>query len=131
MESITSHIAEFISLINFNKTSLYRSVIITCLIPFTWNVIARNEYKYQSFSKFFPSRRFANYVLAFSIFTSSLYRDYLFKIAVDEQSEWAVLHQVKFLSIPLFLVGNVLVLSSMWKLGVSGTYLGDYFGICK
>ena len=26
-------------------------------------------------------------------------------------------------------VGNTLVLSSMWALGVTGTYLGDYFGI--
>lgn len=26
-------------------------------------------------------------------------------------------------------LGNVLVLSSMWALGVTGTYLGDYFGI--
>lgn len=25
--------------------------------------------------------------------------------------------------------GNVLVLSSMWVLGITGTYLGDYFGI--
>jgi methylene-fatty-acyl-phospholipid synthase len=29
----------------------------------------------------------------------------------------------------LFACGNVLVLSSMWALGVTGTYLGDYFGI--
>ena len=29
----------------------------------------------------------------------------------------------------LFLFGNVLVVSSMWALGVTGTYLGDYFGI--
>jgi phosphatidylethanolamine N-methyltransferase len=29
----------------------------------------------------------------------------------------------------LFVSGNVLVLSSMWALGVTGTYLGDYFGI--
>lgn len=29
----------------------------------------------------------------------------------------------------LLLSGNVLVLSSMWALGVTGTYLGDYFGI--
>lgn len=26
-------------------------------------------------------------------------------------------------------VGNTLVLSSMWALGITGTYLGDYFGI--
>lgn len=25
--------------------------------------------------------------------------------------------------------GNTLVLSSMWALGITGTYLGDYFGI--
>jgi phosphatidylethanolamine/phosphatidyl-N-methylethanolamine N-methyltransferase len=29
----------------------------------------------------------------------------------------------------LIATGNVLVLSSMWALGVTGTYLGDYFGI--
>ena len=29
----------------------------------------------------------------------------------------------------LLLSGNVLVLTSMWALGVTGTYLGDYFGI--
>ena len=29
----------------------------------------------------------------------------------------------------LFAAGNVLVLTSMWALGVTGTYLGDYFGI--
>jgi phosphatidylethanolamine N-methyltransferase len=29
----------------------------------------------------------------------------------------------------LIAAGNILVLSSMWALGVTGTYLGDYFGI--
>ena len=29
----------------------------------------------------------------------------------------------------LIVAGNTLVLSSMWALGVTGTYLGDYFGI--
>lgn len=28
-----------------------------------------------------------------------------------------------------FLAGSILVLSSMYKLGVVGTYLGDHFGI--
>jgi phosphatidylethanolamine N-methyltransferase len=32
-------------------------------------------------------------------------------------------------AIPLFLTGNVLVLTSMYALGITGTYLGDYFGI--
>ena len=29
----------------------------------------------------------------------------------------------------LLVSGNVLVLTSMWALGITGTYLGDYFGI--
>jgi methylene-fatty-acyl-phospholipid synthase len=36
---------------------------------------------------------------------------------------------VKPFAAGLFLSGNILVLSSMWALGVTGTYLGDYFGI--
>ena len=36
---------------------------------------------------------------------------------------------MKYAAAGIFLVGNVLVLSSMWALGVTGTYLGDYFGI--
>jgi phosphatidylethanolamine N-methyltransferase len=29
----------------------------------------------------------------------------------------------------LFVVGQVLVITSTWALGVTGTFLGDYFGI--
>lgn len=36
---------------------------------------------------------------------------------------------VKSFAIVIFLSGNLLVLSSMWALGITGTYLGDYFGI--
>jgi phosphatidylethanolamine N-methyltransferase len=33
------------------------------------------------------------------------------------------------LAVALFISGNVLVLTSMYALGITGTYLGDYFGI--
>lgn len=33
------------------------------------------------------------------------------------------------LSYAFFGIGTTLVLSSMWALGITGTYLGDYFGI--
>ena len=35
----------------------------------------------------------------------------------------------KALAVALIGSGNILVLSSMWALGITGTYLGDYFGI--
>lgn len=47
---------------------------------------------------------------------------------MNDQPYYAPLHQ-PLLAYVLFGVGNVLVLSSMWALGVTGTYLGDYFGI--
>ncbi|MCJ1297222.1 Phosphatidyl-N-methylethanolamine N-methyltransferase [Hypocenomyce scalaris] len=34
-----------------------------------------------------------------------------------------------YIGYALIASGNVLVLSSMWALGITGTYLGDYFGI--
>ena len=37
--------------------------------------------------------------------------------------------EVKVIAALLFSTGLVLVLSSMWALGLTGTYLGDYFGI--
>jgi phosphatidylethanolamine/phosphatidyl-N-methylethanolamine N-methyltransferase len=33
------------------------------------------------------------------------------------------------LAVALFASGNILVLTSMYALGITGTYLGDYFGI--
>lgn len=35
----------------------------------------------------------------------------------------------KLVAAALVAGGNILVLSSMWALGITGTYLGDYFGI--
>lgn len=37
--------------------------------------------------------------------------------------------EFKLLALMLLAAGSTLVVSSMWKLGVTGTYLGDYFGI--
>lgn len=63
-----------------------------------------------------------------TIFLLGIFRDSLYKTALDEQPLYPPLHQPA-LGVLLFLTGNVLVLSSMWALGVTGTYLGDYFGI--
>lgn len=51
--------------------------------------------------------------------------------ALEHQPSHPLLEEplAKFAAVPLFATGNVLVLTSMWALGVTGTYLGDYFGI--
>jgi methylene-fatty-acyl-phospholipid synthase len=59
-------------------------------------------------------------------------RSHSYERALREQPTHPLLTSsplVKPLAGALFASGNVLVLSSMWALGVTGTYLGDYFGI--
>ena len=54
-----------------------------------------------------------------------------FHAALNAQPLWTpLLHPlVPQVANVLFVVANVLVLTSMARLGVTGTYLGDYFGI--
>ena len=79
-------------------------------------------------TKIFRSPYYGCYALAVTIFSIGIIRDHLYTVALDEQPVYPPLHQPE-LGVGLFLAGNVLVLSSMWALGVTGTYLGDYFGI--
>lgn len=55
----------------------------------------------------------------------------LYQLALADQPKAAIFAYTEFklLAAALFAVGSVLVVSSMWALGVTGTYLGDYFGI--
>ena len=68
------------------------------------------------------------YALAVAIFSLGIFRDYLYTEALSEQPFTPEIYYPT-VGAALFAVGNVLVLSSMWALGVTGTYLGDYFGI--
>jgi hypothetical protein len=49
-----------------------------------------------------------------------------YKLALEEQPVHPLLQTevAKFAAVILFATGNILVLSSMWALGVTGTYLG-------
>ncbi|KAI5310874.1 Phosphatidyl-N-methylethanolamine N-methyltransferase [Ascosphaera atra] len=96
--------------------------------PIFWNVVARKEYHNHYLTKAFGSPRNGCYFLALVIFSLGMLRDHLYNQALEVQPYFAPVHQ-PWVAIALFAVGNVLVLSSMWALGVTGTYLGDYFGI--
>lgn len=90
------------------------------------------EYHNKVLTRLFGGRsRPACYALALTIFSLGLVRDYLYKTALQEQPSHPLL-----LSLPsqvaayaLLAAGNVLVLTSTWALGITGTFLGDYFGI--
>lgn len=79
-------------------------------------------------TRIFGSPYYGCYFLAFAIFSLGILRDHLYQLALADQPYYAPVHQ-PILGAVLFGFGSVLVLSSMYALGVTGTYLGDYFGI--
>ncbi|KAI5284375.1 Phosphatidyl-N-methylethanolamine N-methyltransferase [Ascosphaera acerosa] len=96
--------------------------------PVFWNIVARGEHHTRFLTRLFGGARNGCYALAAVIFALGLARDQLYDAALAEQPFFAPLHQ-PLLAAPLFAAGATLVLSSMYALGVTGTYLGDYFGI--
>jgi phosphatidylethanolamine N-methyltransferase len=75
--------------------------------------------------------RIACYGLGITIFSLGIFRDLLYERALRFQPTLPALQSpiAQIASVALLGTGNILVLSSMWALGVTGTYLGDYFGI--
>ena len=73
----------------------------------------------------------ACYALAVTILSIGFLRDYLYERALRHQPTHPLLETdlAKYAGYALLAVGNVLVLSSTWALGITGTFLGDYFGI--
>lgn len=100
--------------------------------PLFWNIAARSEYNTKIITNLFGGNRlYGCYALAVTIFAMGLFRDFLYERALRDQPTFAPFLEPQFqaLAYGLLAAGNVLVLTSMWALGVTGTYLGDYFGI--
>lgn len=100
--------------------------------PIFWNIVARTEHKTRILTKICGGAYNGCYLLAATIFLLGIYRDHVYHSALLAQPTYEPMLQsgaVKAAAVAAFAAGNVLVLSSMWALGVTGTYLGDYFGI--
>ena len=104
----------------------------TCLCVCVFLMLTRIEYRNKSITRLLGGRRYLGcYLLAFTIFTLGILRDHLYQRALGEQPVHTMLMHpaVRVLAVVLIASGTVFVLSSMWMLGITGTYLGDYFGI--
>ncbi|ETS61421.1 hypothetical protein PaG_04452 [Moesziomyces aphidis] len=118
--------------VDLTQPSLWIAVGSICFNPLYWNIVAQNEYHRKTITKLLGGRRYLGcYLLAVSIFSLGIVRDHLYNLALKDQPTHSLLQQswVKPAAAVLFASGNVFVLSSMYALGVTGTYLGDYFGI--
>ncbi|KAI0776681.1 phospholipid methyltransferase [Trametes elegans] len=126
---MASSLSDFIDL---SKPSLALSVASIAFNPTAWNIVARNEYRNKTITRIFGGNaRYGCYFLALCIFSAGLLRDSLYHRALLEQPQVKLLPEPLDTVVPavLFLLGQTFVVTSTWALGVTGTFLGDYFGI--
>ncbi|KAK6344499.1 Phosphatidyl-N-methylethanolamine N-methyltransferase [Orbilia brochopaga] len=118
--------------VDFSQQSLAIAIASILFNPVFWNIAARSEYHYKVITKLaFGNPYYGCYLLAITIFSIGIFRDALYENALRDQPSLDILTTTgaKTLAAILFAAGNILVISSMWALGLTGTYLGDYFGI--
>ncbi|KAI0826510.1 phospholipid methyltransferase [Trametes gibbosa] len=120
------------TLVDLSKPSLAASVAAIAFNPTAWNIVARNEYRNKTITRIFGGNtRYGCYFLALCIFSAGILRDSLYHRALLEQPTAKILPEPLDTLVPavLFVLGQVFVVTSTWALGVTGTFLGDYFGI--
>lgn len=116
-------------LIDLYQVDLWISVLSIVFNPIFWNIVARKEHSSRFLTNLFGGDPYrACYFLGAVIFFIGILRDHLYQRALLSQPTHDFLDR-PILARALFGLGSTLVGSSMWKLGVTGTYLGDYFGI--
>ncbi|SCU79080.1 LAFA_0B00584g1_1 [Lachancea sp. 'fantastica'] len=122
---------ELLSDIDGSEKNLQMALFFVVFNPTFWNIVARLEYNTHFITKIAGSAKRGCYLLAFTIFSLGIVRDYFYHQALGLQKTSAALDNdvIKTIGMGLTGVGQVLVVTSMYQLGVTGTYLGDYFGI--
>lgn len=113
------------------ELSFATALVAITLAPLLWNLLGRFQYYTHALSSIFMGRRSGCVVLALWIFLFSLYRDALVVHAIKQQPTLAALDNplLQAAAGVCALLGGTLVLTSYARLGLFGTYLGDYFGI--
>ncbi|SCU97597.1 LANO_0E16424g1_1 [Lachancea nothofagi CBS 11611] len=122
---------ELLSDIDGNEKNLQLALFFIIFNPTFWNIVARLEYNTKFITKIAGSPRRGCYLLAMTIFSLGIVRDYFFHQALGLQKTSDLLDNdtIKKVGMGLIAAGQILVITSMYQLGVTGTYLGDYFGI--
>ncbi|KAK7134183.1 hypothetical protein R3I93_017556 [Phoxinus phoxinus] len=126
-----SVLTELSRLIDLREPRFCVAVIAIIFNPFFWNVVARWEHRTRGLTRLFGGPYLACYSLALLILLLNVYRSHSITVAMKGQSRWELLDnaQVYYTGAALLILGSLFVISSFMALGVTGTFLGDYFGI--
>jgi len=119
--------------VDLSQPSLKLVLFAIAFNPTFWNIVAQNEYRNKTITRYLAggNTRIGCYLLAITIFSLGLLRDGIYHEALQHQPRFEIFKYPLNLIIPavLFVYGQTLVLTSTYALGVTGTFLGDYFGI--
>ncbi|KAJ7254150.1 phospholipid methyltransferase-domain-containing protein [Mycena rebaudengoi] len=119
-------------LFDLSQTSLLVSLLSILFNPVAWNIVAQNEYRNKTITRLFGGNaRYGCYFLTILIFSFGILRESLYHRALTDQPHHAILPAPFDIVVPvlLFSIGQTFIVTSTWALGVTGTFLGNYFGI--
>ena len=110
---------------------LWKSVFCIALNPLLWNILAQLEYYHHTLSSLFCDRKkLAISVLGIFILLLNYIRTTSFHEALASQPQLPISHPLIFvLSVILVAIGQILVVTSFYRLGFYATFLADYFGV--
>jgi phosphatidylethanolamine/phosphatidyl-N-methylethanolamine N-methyltransferase len=135
--SLDTIVDNFDEIINFKQPILWAAILHVIFNPVFWNVVGRLENKKKVVSRLFGnSKEKGCYAVAAVIFSLGLTRDYLVITCIAMQpkitdflSYYTNINTptelIQTIGTLLMIIGAVLVLTSMYRLGITGTYLGN------
>lgn len=136
--SLTSYLEDIIPFsyrrfVDVSKPSFALALIATILPPLVWNIIGPLEYYTRAVSTVVRKPIIGVYLSAIIVATLSVFRSAMFAIAMREQPVWddlddPIIHAV---SGAAFVMGLTFFIGAYYRLQITGTYLGDYFGILR
>ncbi|XP_018600800.1 phosphatidylethanolamine N-methyltransferase isoform X2 [Scleropages formosus] len=126
-----SAMADALQHIDLTDARFWVAVAAIVFNPFFWNVVARWEHRTRVLTRLFGGPYVACYSLAFLILLLNVYRSHSITAAMKAQARCELLEAlpVFYVGSVLMALGSILVFSSFFALGFTGTFLGDYFGI--
>lgn len=119
--------------IDLSDQAFARAIVATALPPLVWNIIGPFEYHTRLISKITSKPIIGVYLSGLLIATLSIYRSALFMAAINTQARMDEMDTPWFHALSGFILifGLAMFLGAYYRLGITGTYLGDYFGLFR
>lgn len=126
--NMSQKISNFPQIIDVSQTTFWISIGTIILMPTLWNIIGQSEYRFRWVTKLCGGTKNGVKFVGTIIFSLSMYRNILYKAAIDHQPvldlDPNVSLLLKLIGAVLMVLGLVFVVSSSNMLGFEGTYLG-------